>query len=119
MIYSDSEFLQYAFRHYDNPHLVSVEEFNSDLKRIHYVNNLIRRYVESKDDLKGKLLINHMVIIGNCFSVQGAIELLTYKIEKQYMCILYTCFRYLEWVNINEYGMDFWLLDKLENDDSE
>lgn len=119
MISSDSEFLQYAFRHYDNPHLVSVEEFNSDLKRIHYVNNLIRRYVQCKEDLKGKLLINHMVIIGNCFSVPGAIDLMTYRVEKQYMSILYTCFMYLGWVDKNVYGMDFWLLNKLEVDEDD
>lgn len=83
MIRTESDFLQYAFSTYDNPHLSSVQEFEADLKRFTYLNNLLNRYRNDASDLKDRLILNHIVILGNCFTVPGALKLLEYKITQE------------------------------------
>lgn len=118
MLTSDSDFLQFAFRHYDNPRLVSVEEFNADIRRITHLNTLLRRYTLDRFDLKSRLILNHIVILGNCFSTQGAMKLMEYKIENEFVVPLNTFLYYLNWVDCTKSKLDFWLLDQLKQDEN-
>jgi hypothetical protein len=54
MFKSESEFLQYAMHHYDNPQCSTVSEFEEDLKKFLYLKKLFTRY-KKNDELKEKM----------------------------------------------------------------
>ena len=113
MILSDSDFLKFAFSKYDNPHLSSISEFEADLKRFMYLNNLFKRYKDNPIDLQNRLILNHIVILGNCFSIKGSIEMLNYKIFPEYKYIAQTCLFFLGLVARVDNKLDYYLLDIL------
>ena len=114
MFRSESEFLQFAFHKYDNPHLASVDEFEADIKRITYINNLINRYHVDPTDLKDRLIINHIVILSNCFTVEGAIKMLYFKISEQNIPLMETFLFYMGRIGQAKTKIDFQLLHRLE-----
>jgi hypothetical protein len=116
VFHSESEFLQFALNHYDNPHLSSIDEFTCDLKRFQYINNLIKRFVEN-DDLKERLIINHIVILGNCFTINGAISMLYYKTPVKYKNVIDTFLYYMELIDLSKASIDLQLLKYIETND--
>jgi hypothetical protein len=114
MIRTDSEYLQYALKNYDNPLMQSVSEFENDLRRVIYINNLLTRYRNDSDDLKDRLLLNHIVIVGNCFGVSSSIEMLYYKIDSENIKYLETALFYIGWIQTAKTELDFELLNKFE-----
>ena len=79
----------FAMQHYDNQECNSVEDFYEDINRIKYVKRLFRRYVK-KDELRERLIINHIVSLSNVFGVEPATRLLFFKIENELWPILKT-----------------------------
>jgi hypothetical protein len=77
---SESTFLLYAAKHYDNPHCYDVTEFEEDLKRFQYLRKLFGRYKQF-GDLKERLILNHLIIIYNCFGTE-ATNMLFMKLEE-------------------------------------
>lgn len=67
---TESTFLLYAAQHYDNPHCADVVEFEEDLKRFQYLRKLFGRYRQD-DDLKERLILNHLIIIYNVFGPEA------------------------------------------------
>lgn len=117
VIHSESEFLQFAMNNYDNPHLTSLDEFEGDIKRFLYLNNLFKRFVE-KDDLKDRLIINHIVILGNCFTVSATIPMLYFKTPVKYKQTLDTFLYFMGLIELVELGVNFQLLQKLKSYDN-
>ena len=76
--YEDS-FSLYASKHYDMRIAASIEEFNDDLKRFQYLKRLFKRY-EEFDDLKVRLILNHLIVLYNCFG-PAATPMLFMKLE--------------------------------------
>lgn len=113
MITSDSDFLKFAFSKYDNPHLSFISEFEADIKRFTYLNNLLNRYREDSLDLKDRLILNHIVILGNIFTVAGSLEMYSFKISHENKPILETFLFYLGFISSTETKIDFYLLDIL------
>jgi hypothetical protein len=60
----------YAMKHYDNPHCSDISEFEEDMKRFQYLRKLFGRY-RTDNDLKERLILNHMIIIYNVFGEHG------------------------------------------------
>lgn len=79
----------YAMQHYDNQECNSVEDFYEDINRIKYIKRLFRRYVK-KDELRERLIINHIVSLSNVFGVEPATRLLFFKIENELWPVLKT-----------------------------
>ena len=79
----------FAMQHYDNQECNSVEDFYEDINRIKYIKRLFRRYVK-KDELRERLIINHIVSLSNVFGVEPATRLLFFKIEKELWPVLKT-----------------------------
>jgi hypothetical protein len=79
---TDSNFIMYAMKHYDNPQCCSVEEFNEDLNRFKYIKKLITRYVET-GDLKERLILNHLIILNNVFGPTPLVRMIFLKMESQ------------------------------------
>ena len=84
MILDEKNWLQYALNHYDNPHLSSVSEFESDLKHFSYLKSQLNKYKRT-EELNLSLILNHIVIILNCFGVEGGRELLLYRFKTDHL----------------------------------
>ena len=44
---NDDNYLLFAIKFYENPHAVTREDFEDDLKKIKYVKRLLRRYLNT------------------------------------------------------------------------
>lgn len=81
-ILTEDNFLIYCAKVYDNPGMISTEEFMEDLDRIKYIKKLITRYTET-GELKERLILNHIITLHNCFGEHLA-KILFLKAEKQF-----------------------------------
>ena len=77
---TESTFLLYASKHYDNPQCSDIAEFEEDLKRFQYLRKLFGRYRQD-NDLKERLILNHLIIIYNVFGPE-ATNLLFMKLSE-------------------------------------
>lgn len=80
---TDKNFILFCATHYDNAQYASTEDFIEDLNRIKYIKKLITRYVEN-DDLKERLILNHIIVLNNCFGPEVLSKILYLKL-KPYM----------------------------------
>lgn len=67
---TESTFLLYAMKHYDNPQCTEMSEFEEDIKRFQYLRKLFSRYRQDSD-LKERLILNHLIVIYNVFGPQA------------------------------------------------
>jgi len=70
MIVTESTFLLYASKHYDNPQCTDISELEEDLKRFQYLRKLFGRYRQD-NELKERLILNHLIIIYNVFGPEA------------------------------------------------
>ena len=108
-------YMMYALLHYDNPHCKDIQEFFEDVKRLHYIRRLFKRYSED-NVLKERLIINHLVTFYNVFDNKAATRILFYKVEKEFHPILKTFLVYLNRLSLDEYieiSLDNNIIDKL------
>jgi len=81
----DESFLLYAAKYYDIRMAASTEEFYDDLRRFQHLKRLFKRY-EEDNDLKVRLILNHLTVIYNCFG-PGATTMLFFKLEEYHKCL--------------------------------
>jgi hypothetical protein len=93
---NDDNFLIYSMKAYTSPHCI-MSEYESDIKRTKYLKKLIRRYKVSKD-LKERLILNHLILLYNVFTVEAATRILFYKIDEQDYDVLKTFLIYLNYM---------------------
>ena len=77
---SESNYMLFAIKFYDNPQAVTKDDFESDLKRIRYIKRLLKRY-KNTGELKIHLILNHLIILFNVFH-EAAVPLLFYNLEE-------------------------------------
>ena len=77
---NEDNYLLFAIKFYDNPQAVTMEDFESDLKRIRYVKRLLKRY-KNTGELKTHLILNHITILFNVFN-DATVPLLFYNLDK-------------------------------------
>ena len=70
MVLTESTFLLYAMKHYDNPQCTEMSEFEEDVKRFQYLRKLFSRY-RLDNELKERLILNHLIVIYNVFGPQA------------------------------------------------
>ena len=92
---NDDNFLMYAMREYNNVQCTDTEEFYDDLKKIKYIKRLFNIYTNT-GQLKERLILNHLIVFYNVFSVQAGTRILFYKIEKDFWPILKTFLIFLD-----------------------
>ena len=85
MILTESTFLLYASKHYDNPQCTDISEFEEDLKRFQYLRKLFGRYRQD-NELKERLILNHLIIIYNVFGPE-ATNMLFMKLHEFHDCL--------------------------------
>ena len=92
---NDDTFLMYAMREYNNMQCTDIEEFYDDLKKIKYIKRLFNSY-RNNGQLKERLILNHLIIFYNVFTLQAGTRILFYKIEKDFWPMLKTFLIYLD-----------------------
>ena len=102
---NEHTFLMIAMKHYDNPQCTTLAEFEEDLKRFGYLKKLFGRY-KDHSELKERLILNHITVLYNLFGI-ATIELLFFKIDKEYWNTLATFLLYLNVMpdTIPEFGI--------------
>ena len=122
----DDNFLIYAAKNYDRPHIIQ-SEFEDDLKRIKYVKRLLRKY-RVDGDCKERLVLNHIIILSNCFGIEATVNMLFLKVDTEDYPVLKTFLIFLNYlpenlnVTINKYYVnqkeimvDLSIADRLRN----
>lgn len=79
---TEENFLLFCAKHYDNSRYTSTEEFVEDLNRVKYIKKLVTRYVEN-NDLKERLILNHIIVLNNCFGPDILCKILYLKLNTQ------------------------------------
>jgi len=79
---TEENFLLYCAHHYDNSRYTSTEEFMEDLSRIKYIKKLLTRYIEH-GELKERLILNHIIVLYNCFGPDIVCKILYLKLKDQ------------------------------------
>jgi hypothetical protein len=92
----DDNVILYAIKAYDKPHLVK-SEFEADYARFKYITRLINKY-KKNDDMKERLILNHIIILGNVFGVEATVKILFLKTPPTDYSILKTFLIYLNYL---------------------
>jgi len=90
---NNDNFLLYAIKAYDKPNCI-MSEFEEDYKRFDYLKRLIYRYREY-NDLKERLIINHIIILSNVFGPENAVRMLFFRMEEKSFPIIKTFLLFL------------------------
>lgn len=93
---NSDNFLLYAMKAYDKPNAIQ-SEFEEDLKRIKYVKRLIKRY-RTTGDLKERLILNHIIILGNVFGIEATVRMLFFKLDEEDYNVLKTFLLFLDYM---------------------
>jgi hypothetical protein len=80
---TEDNFIMFAVKNYDNPGCHGMDEFYDDLKRFKYIKRLLRKHNVGKD-LKERLILNHIIVLGNLFGVEATTKMLFFKLEKKF-----------------------------------
>lgn len=92
----------YASKHYRHDNWVTTEEFKSDLSRFTYINRLINRYYRD-DDLKERLILNHIIVLGNVFGPEDTAKLLMINTDIELKPVSKTFLVYLNYLSEDSY----------------
>jgi hypothetical protein len=71
-----------------------VDEFYDDFKRIKYIKRLLNRY-KAGDELKCRLILNHIIVLYNVFTPEAFTRILFYKLDQEDHSILKTFLMFL------------------------
>lgn len=93
---TDDNFMIYAMKAYDSPNCI-MSEFEEDLKRLKYIKRLIKKY-KITGDLKERLILNHIIVLGNVFGVEPAVRMLFFKFDEEDYAILKTFLVFLNYL---------------------
>ena len=93
---NDSNFLIYTAKCYDRPHILQ-SEFEADLSRIKYVKKLLKRYRQT-GECNERLILNHIIILSNCFGVEPTVNMLFLKVEPEDYPLLKTFLIFLNYL---------------------
>ena len=117
---NDDNYLLFAIKFYENPHAVTREDFEDDLKKIKYVKRLLRRY-QNSNVLKTHLILNHLTVLFNVFG-DAAVPLLFYNLErdlwsaiKSFLVFLGKLPEHPKSQDMDEIPVDEYCLEQLEN----
>ena len=120
---NDDNYLLFAIKFYDNPHAVTRDDFDDDLKKIKYVKRLLRRY-KNTNVLKTHLILNHLTVLFNVFG-DAAVPLLFFNLEEDLWSAIKSFLIFLNKLpefprsKVDDIALDTYCLEKLENIDDE
>jgi hypothetical protein len=83
---TESTFELYAAKYYTNHNCIDEQEFIEDFCRLKYIKRLVKKYKQS-DDLRERLLLNHLVILYNVFESVACTQMLLFKLKEDFSVI--------------------------------
>ena len=89
-------------KHYDNPQCTEMSEFEEDIKRFQYLRKLFSRYRQD-NELKERLILNHLIVIFNVFGFEAGLNILELKIELEHWGVLKPFLIFLKAIKNTEY----------------
>lgn len=92
-----NNFVMYAMKMYSNPLCTGIDEFKEDILRVKYIKRLLLKY-KKNNDLKERLILNHIIILQNVFGAEGCTRILFYKIPKELHPYLKAFLEYLQYL---------------------
>lgn len=113
MIHNEDEFDEYAINNYRNPNCISVLEYLEDLNKIKYIKRLVNKYAE-KNELRERLILNHIIFLSNVFGAEATVHMLTFKIEEKNKHILNSFLIFLNYITIENNLYDNQLLLEIQ-----
>jgi hypothetical protein len=72
----------YCAKFYDNSQCYDFEEFEEDVRRIKYIKKAFSQY-ETSNEIKERLVLNHIIVLGNVFGSVVLPRLLFLRMDKQ------------------------------------
>ena len=97
-----NNFELYAAKHYQKDKWATTEDFKEDISRFKYINRLVNRYYRD-DDLKERLILNHIIIFGNVLSPPVCAEILMSKTDRTLLSTVKTFLVYLNYLPEQDY----------------
>lgn len=77
---TDSNFVLFAAKHYDNPECHSTEEFHEDLNKLKYLKKIFKRYRDTSD-INIRLTLNYIITFYNLFGVTASNRMMFFKLK--------------------------------------
>ena len=118
---NESNFVMYAMKNYENPTCTGMDEFYEDLNRVKYIKRLFRKY-EKSGVLRERLILNHLIILGNVFGPLTCSRIMFYKTESEMHSYLKTFLVYLNYlpkeiedVDLDEIPLEQGMIEKLRS----
>lgn len=99
---NSKNFMLFAAKNYNNKQCMTQEEFEEDLQRFKYLKRLFNRY-ETTGELSERLILNHLIVLYNVFTIKAANHMMFYKIEKTNWPMLKTFLVYLNYLPEDQY----------------
>ena len=114
-VLTEQNWLIYAMKHYKNHNCASSNEFYQDCRHFKYLRKLMTHY-ERSGELKERLILNHLIILGNVLEPIPLARLLFLKIQnlsalKPFLIILSLLPKNIYNVNGRNYETDMISLD--------
>ena len=97
-----NNFELYAAKHYKKDKYASTEDFKEDISRFKYINRLVNRYYRD-DDLQERLILNHIIILGNVLGPDVCAEILMSKTDITLRSTVKTFLVYLNYLPEEDY----------------
>ena len=118
---NESNFVMYAMKNYENPTCTGIDEFYEDLNRVKYIKRLFRKY-EKNGVLRERLILNHLIILGNVFGPLTCSRIMFYKTESEMHSYLKTFLVYLNYlpkeiedVDLDKIPLEQGMIEKLRS----
>ena len=94
---NDDNFIIFAMKFYENPQCLSEKDFHNDLKILKYIKRLLNRYKKT-GEIKTRLMLNHLIMLGNVFPIEILVRILFLKIPNDYWKELKTFLIFLKYM---------------------
>ena len=78
---TNENFIIYAMKSYNSPNCI-ISEFEDDIKRLKYIKRLIKKF-KITNDLKERLILNHIIVLSNVFGTESTVRLLFFKLDEE------------------------------------
>jgi len=112
-INSQSDFLKLAIKSYNNPVLVSIKDFEEDVKRFCLLNISLTRFRQDGNITRLKVSTNYIVTLSNCFGINNTVDMIRFKTLTENLEIVETIMYFLK-LTITTEKLNFNILKTLE-----
>lgn len=94
---TDDNFEDFCVLNYEGFSIMNFLDFDEDVARIGYIKKLLTRY-EKTGELKDRLILNHIITLGNVFRPENAVRILFLKIDESQWFLLKPFLEYLHYL---------------------